>query len=268
MQTEIDLKFTDDCATLCLVSQQGKPPTMDTLLLRRLDDVLTELESRRPAAVVVRSASEKFFCVGADLKVVRDMDAENIVPWVLQGHRILNRLEDLPFPVIAEVHGYALGGGLELALACDWIVTSHSARFGQTEGRLGLIPGWGGSHRLVERIGKSAAKRLFACGDLLDGASACNIGLAAFAGDPAEVSAELSRMLAAIRSNSALSITLFKTIVQGHDRPTRDANAAHEAHLSRQCMMSRDTATRIQDFFANRAAKQRPSTSPSKAPQA
>ena len=134
-----------EVATLHLVPPEGKPPTMDQDVLTMLGNVISELENAAPRLLIVRSRSSRFFCVGANIAVLKETNADTIIPWVKLGNEVLNRLEDLPYPVIAVVEGYAMGGGLELAMACDLIFAADSARFAQSEAGLGFIPGWGGA---------------------------------------------------------------------------------------------------------------------------
>ena len=93
-------------------------------------------------AVVLKSDSPKSFVVGANINVLKTLDADNIQDWVKNGHRIFRRLQELPVPVIAKVEKFALGGGLELAMSCDMIIASEEARFAQPEAGLGVMPGW------------------------------------------------------------------------------------------------------------------------------
>ncbi len=125
----------------------------------------------------MRSTSDRFFCVGANINALNDIDENSIAPWVLKGHQVFNQIEDLAMPVIAVVEGYAMGGGLELAMACDLIFASQEAKFAQSEASLGFIPGWGGTHRLARRVGVSKAKFYFYSGKMLGAQEAKEIGL-------------------------------------------------------------------------------------------
>ena len=128
MQTHILLETINDVATLTLTPDEpGKPPTLDYAALDELEaHVATVRASAGLRAVILRSTSEKYFCVGANINVLKTLDAETIVPWVERGHAIFNALAALPLPVIARVEGFCLGGGLELAMACDLIIASRA----------------------------------------------------------------------------------------------------------------------------------------------
>ena len=127
--------------------------------------------------VIVESRSPKSFVVGANLAVLKAQDETNIGDWVKNGHRIFNQLQHLPQPVIAKVAKNALGGGLELAMACDFIIAGENARFGHPEAGLGVMPGWGGSYRLRMLVGPARAKEMIFTAQPIDAATACAWGL-------------------------------------------------------------------------------------------
>jgi enoyl-CoA hydratase len=150
--------------TLSLVpAVSGKPPTLDHAALDRLDAALAEVEAKANSIrlLFVCSAAPKYFCVGADLTALKLVSTETIGAWIDHGHRTFNRLADLPMPVVARIEGYALGGGLELALACDLIFAGETAQLGQTEAKLGFVAGWGGSWRLPRRVGVARPRNCF-----------------------------------------------------------------------------------------------------------
>ncbi len=235
-----------------LVPPEGKPPTLDETVLLSLESAIAEAGRSRAAVVILESAADKYFCVGANLKVLARTNEETIYPWVLLGHRVLNSLEDLPIPVIARVAGYAMGGGLELAMACDLIFAANNAVFGQTEARLGFIPGWGGTMRLVERVGVAQAKRLFFTGDTLSAETAVSMGLADYTGSIAEVDEEIARVAQAAAANNVNAIQTFKKILNDSRRRERDRCAATEALLSRDCVLDPDAAERLQAFLSRK----------------
>jgi enoyl-CoA hydratase len=130
-------------------------PVLDALMAR-LDDAEQDPAVR---VVVLASAAEKAFAAGADIKEMAPMGPEEARVHGARGQGLTRRIERLPLPVIAAVHGVCLGGGCEVALACDFVVASPDALFGQPEINLGVTPGWGGSQRLPRRIGAARARR-------------------------------------------------------------------------------------------------------------
>lgn len=226
------------------------------------NNVLAEVESRASdlTAVVLRSASPKFFCAGANLKVMESIDHETVVPWVHRGHGLMNRLEALPLPVIARVEGYALGGGLELAMACDLIFASENARFGQSEAKLGLVTGWGGCFRLVRRVGLARAKELCFTGRMFDGEEAVRMGVAAWHGSAAALEQHLIQFLALVAGNSRTALREMKSILATCESTSLEENAAIEANASQRCLREGDAAERLRKFFETRRPPQPPST--------
>ena len=151
---------------------------LDAATLRELARAIREL--RRDGgvrALVVTGAGDKAFSAGADIAAMAAMSAADGHAYSRLGHEVLARLETLAIPVVAAVNGVALGGGLELALACDLIVASEKARLGQPEINLGLIPGFGGTQRLVRRIGQTRARELIYLGHMVAAEEALRVGL-------------------------------------------------------------------------------------------
>ncbi|GGX92047.1 short-chain-enoyl-CoA hydratase [Litchfieldella qijiaojingensis] len=151
---------------------------LNTGLLVELDAVLAELEGRSDLrAVLITGAGEKSFVAGADIAEMRDKTPEQARQFASQALATFKRLERLPVPVVALVNGFCLGGGCELALACDWAVASDNAVFGQPEVGLGVIPGFGGTQRLPRRVGPAMALDLITTGRKIDANEALRIGL-------------------------------------------------------------------------------------------
>jgi enoyl-CoA hydratase len=127
--------------------------------------------------LVLTGAGDKAFCAGADIAAMRAMSAIEGKKWARLGQGLTAAIEELPLPVIAAVNGFALGGGLELAMACDFIVASEKARLGQPEINLGIIPGFGGTQRLARRIGAPRAREMIYGGEMIDAETARQWGL-------------------------------------------------------------------------------------------
>ncbi|RIL05799.1 MAG: crotonase, partial [Proteobacteria bacterium] len=143
-------------------------------LILHLDKLLLNQELR---AVIITGAGEKAFVAGADIHTMAQLGPRPIADYVELGQRAMRRIESFPRPVIAAVNGYALGGGLELAIACDIIIASKAAKLGQPEVNLGIIPGFGGTQRLLQRCGIGAAKRLVLSGEIIGADEAYNLGI-------------------------------------------------------------------------------------------
>jgi enoyl-CoA hydratase len=127
--------------------------------------------------VVLTGAGDKAFIAGADIAAMSDMDEQRALVFASQGHGVGEMIANLGVPVIAAVGGFALGGGCEMALACDFIYASDRARFGQPEVKLGVIPGFGGTQRLLRRIGKARALELCLTGEMIGAEEALRLGL-------------------------------------------------------------------------------------------
>ena len=152
---------------------------LDTRTLQELEKAVADLsQNREIRGVIVTGAGEKAFVAGADIAEMNGMDAEKARHFGALGQRVFDALSALPFAVVGAVNGFALGGGCELALACDFIYASENARFGLPEVSLGVIPGFGGTQRLSRLVGRARAKELIFTGDMIDAARAKEIGLA------------------------------------------------------------------------------------------
>jgi len=143
-------------------------------VLQALEDVRTDGNVR---VVVLTGAGEKAFSAGADIKTMKGFNALKARELSLMGERLCSALENLEKPVIAAINGYALGGGLEVAMSCDLRIASERARMGQTEINIGLIPGWGGTQRLTRLIGRTKAKELVFTGKMIDAKRAEQLGV-------------------------------------------------------------------------------------------
>lgn len=258
MTTSLTLEFPDSLAVLTLVPPaEGKPPTLDYALMDALESALAQIEARADTlvAVVLRSASAKFFCAGANLKVMETIGVDTLPPWIERGHRLMNRLEALPLPTVARVQGYAMGGGLELAMSCDLIFASSDARFAQSEVKLGLVTGWGGCYRLARRVGLARAKELCFTGRLIEAEEAQRLGVIDWQGPSEQLDPHLRTFVTSVGANSRRAVRETKAILASVPHTTIQENAAIEVAATRQCLTHGDTAARLQAFFAARGKK-------------
>ena len=143
-------------------------------VLHALDDAKNDENVR---VVVLTGAGQKAFSAGADIKAMIGMNALKARELSLMGEKLCLALENLEKPVIAALNGYALGGGLEVAMSCDLRIASENSRMGQTEINIGLIPGWGGTQRLTRLVGRAKAKELVLTGKIIDAKVAEQLGI-------------------------------------------------------------------------------------------
>lgn len=159
----------------------NRPKSLNALnpaTIRELKSVLEEIAARDDVGVVLLTgAGEKAFVAGADISEMRGFTAAQALEFALFGQGVLEFLERMPQPVIGVVNGYALGGGCEVAMACDMLIASENARFGQPEVTLGIIPGFGGTQRLPRLVGRNLAKELVLTGEMITAQRAYEIGL-------------------------------------------------------------------------------------------
>lgn len=255
MPTHVTLEKKEDVGYVTFACDEpGKPATLDLPTLAELAEGVAEIQANLDTlrAVILQSDSAKYFVVGADVKALQTLDAETIVPWIEQGHAVFNRLENLPLPVLARVEGYALGGGLELAMACDLIVASERARLGQPEAKLGFIAGWGGCWRLPRRVGLARAKELFFTGQIIDARRAYGIGLVDFVGDEAEIDSYFETFFQSVRECSPLALAQMKKLVDHSPQMSAEDSWVQEAVASTICLSSGDTKDRVARFLASR----------------
>ena len=262
MTTTVQIDFRGNIATLTLANTESrKPATLDEATLTEIAARLEEFEAwRMQSAVtpllVVRSAHERYFVVGADIAALERLDASSMSAWVELGHRVFQALEAVAAPTLALVQGFALGGGLELAMACDFIWATTNAQFGQPEVTLGLPPGWGATLRLPRRIGMARAKEMLLSACMVDATHALAWGLADRVGELDELEVAVARLAAAIAECSAGAVAATKQLVQANYGEAVDHTLTAEAAASVACMAQDDARDRIDAFLASRRPSQ------------
>ena len=196
----------------------NRPEALNALS-RELNEQLRALAGdlaadRTVRAVVITGAGEKSFCAGADLRERKGVTAEETGPYVNAISGAINAIAALEAPTLALVNGYAFGGGLERALACDFRIASDNARFGLTEVRLGIMPGAGGTQRLPRLIGVARAKELILLGRRIDAARALEIGLVLEVVALDELRAAADRLLGELAGCAPISVSKAKEAIE------------------------------------------------------
>jgi enoyl-CoA hydratase len=210
----------------------NRPEVLNALDRATLKALLASLERLGTVAelrAVLVTGAGRAFAAGADIAEMSALDPAAAEAFSREGHRALAALEALPVPTIAAVNGYALGGGCELACACDWIYASRSARFGQPEVKLGLIPGFGATSRLVRRVGVAWAKELILTGEPIDAEAALRIGLVNRLFDAEQLLEAAEAAAASVARRGPRAVALAKRVMhEGQDADGRVASVLEQ----------------------------------------
>ena len=225
-----DTLLVDDPAPGVRLVTVNRPKALNALapevvreLLQAVADAAGDSTVR---ALLITGAGDKAFVAGADIAAMKAMSALEGRGFAVQGHALMRTIEMAPFPAIALVNGYALGGGCELALACDFIVASERAVFGQPEVNLGIVPGFGGTQRLTRAVGKGMAIELCTSGRQVKADEALRIGLANHVVAPDQLLAKGLELAGIIAQKAPVAVKLAKHLIQrGQDMDLANANA-------------------------------------------
>lgn len=226
---------------------------LNSAVLAELGTVLDELECRDDLrAVLITGDGEKAFVAGADIAEMRDKTPEQARTFAGQALRTIKRLETLPVPVVALVNGFCLGGGCELALACDWAVASDNAIFGQPEVGLGVIPGFGGTQRLPRRVGPAMAIDLVTTGRKIDAAEALRIGLVNRVMPQTELEAYAEELTKQLSGNGPEAVRGAKQAVHDGLDQDLDSALALETSLFALCFAGEEQTEGMSAFIEKR----------------
>lgn len=237
----------------------NRPAVLNALsaeLIGELLGALTELEAEPELrAVILTGSGEKAFAAGADIAEFKAIaSAVDGARLARRGQELMQRIAGLRVPVIAAVNGFALGGGCELAMACDIRIASENAKFGQPEVNLGLIPGYGGTQRTARLLGTGAAMYLCLTGEMIDAAEALRIGLVQKVVPLAGLLDEAKRVAGLIATKAPLAISATKmAILDGADVSLREGLAIEALHFGAVCN-SADFVEGVDAFLGKRKA--------------
>jgi enoyl-CoA hydratase len=212
--------------------------------------------SRNPdiRVAVLTGAGTKAFVAGADISVMRDMSSTQARDLALQAHRIYASIEQSPKPFIAAVNGYALGGGCELAMACDLRIASANAKFGQPEVNIGILPGFGGTQRLPRLVGKGLALEIILSGEMIDAVEALRIGLVNRIVPQTGLLDEARQLARKIASKGLVAVRLCKEAVGNGLQMDLARACAYEAELFAYSFSTADQKEGMAAFLEKRPA--------------
>jgi len=246
----------DGAVAVVTIAREAQLNALSSQVLAELTQVAGELEvSDEVRVVVLTGAGEKAFVAGADIAEMADLSPTQADAFSEMGGNLARSIETSQKPWIAAVNGFALGGGCELALACDFVYASDRARLGQPEVKLGVIPGFGGTQRLARRVGVAKAKELCMVGDPVDAAEALRIGLVDKVVPAAELMAAVKKTAAKIAANGPLAVAEVKRLVHLGQSMPLDASLALEQRTFGLLFATADQREGMAAFLAKRAAK-------------
>lgn len=235
----------------------NRPKALNALnseTLRDLDLAITNVENDTNVyCVILTGAGEKSFVAGADIAEMKDLDSKAGEEFGLLGNRVFRRLENLDKPVIAAISGFALGGGCELAMACDIRIASEKARFAQPETGLGITPGFGGTQRLPRIVGLGKAKELIYTCAMVNAEEALRIGLVNKVVPIENLMEEAKKMATAICANAPIAVKLCKDAINRGMQVNIDEAIEIEAEDFGKCFDSEDQVEGMAAFLERRA---------------
>lgn len=203
--------------------------------------------------VVFRGAGDRAFVAGADIHEMKDLSPYELYRFMQRGHQVFNGVARFPKPTVAAIQGFCLGGGLELALACDVRVGVPEARFGFPEIKLGIIPGWGGTKRLAEAVGAARARELIMTGRMIDGETALQMGIVQrLAPSRDELDGAVRALAEELAAYSPVTLQLLKGALDEAPRLTWEGLAEMEARTNAVCVSTEDGREGLAAFVEKR----------------
>ncbi len=235
----------------------SRPEALNALnkqVLLDLEVLLEHLAERGDLrALLLTGDGDKAFVAGADIKEMESLSSEQARNMAVYGQSLLQKIEDLPCPVICVMNGFALGGGLELALACDFIIASNRAKWGLPEVTLGLIPGYGGTQRLSRNLGRALARRVALSGELFSAQQGYEWGLFAQIVESSELMASALKLAETLAQRAPLAVAWVKKAVNHGADLTLAEGLKVEAELFARTFATQDHNEGIQAFVEKRA---------------
>lgn len=240
-------ELKDNIAVLTI----SAPKSLNALNSTILGEIGNYLENidKSVRCLIINGDGEKSFVAGADISEMANLNAAEGEAFGKRGADVFRKIETLPIPVIAAVNGFALGGGCELAMACDIRICSSNARFGQPEVGLGIIPGFSGTLRLAKLIGMGMAKQLIFTGRNIKADEALRIGLVNAVCEPADLMAEAMKIAASICANAPIAVAYAKECINAEWDLPADEAIAYESRLFGQCFATQDQKTGMKAFL-------------------
>lgn len=248
-QSYIKVGMPRDGIRLLTINKPQSLNALDSEVLRELGSVVAETAADESIRVLIITGEGRAFVAGADISEMVSKDPMQGLAFGKSGAEVFRAIEQLPIPVIAAVNGFALGGGCELAMACDLRIASSKAKFGQPEVGLGIIPGFSGTQRLPRLVGPAKAKELVYTGEVIRADEALRIGLVNKVVEPEALMDEALALAEKIAAQAPVAVQLAKKAIDTGLQADIDTGVAIENDLFALCFSTRDQKVRMEAFL-------------------
>lgn len=250
-------KKTETGVWLLTINRPESLNALNSVVLGELTEAvqkISEMPFSEARALIITGAGEKSFVAGADIKEINELNHETALAFAVRGQAVFHKLSTLKIPVVAAVNGFALGGGCELALGCDFIYAAENAKFGLPETSLGLIPGFAGTVQMARAVGPRKARELTFTGGMITANEALTAGLVNKVVPAAELIPTVLKTLEAILAKAPLAVAAAKTSInQAWDMEVEQANT-NEANIFANLFKSQDVKEGTAAFIEKRKA--------------
>jgi enoyl-CoA hydratase len=250
----IKVEIAGHLATLT-ISREKALNALSNEVIAELTHAAKALDETADVRVVVLTGAGKAFVAGADISEMQELPPAKAQAFAEQGGKLGETIESSAKIWIAAVNGFALGGGCELALACDFIYASEKAKFGQPEVKLGVIPGFGGTQRLARRVGVAKTKELCVTGDIIDAGEALRIGLADAVYAAEMLMVKVAELAGRIAANGPLAVAAAKRVIHQGQSMTLEESLALEQRAFGELYATADQREGMAAFLGKRAAR-------------
>lgn len=240
------------------IIKMNRPSAMNALnkeTLEELDKVIDYIQERDEIYSVIITGEGKAFVAGADIAQMKDMGLIEGKNFGKLGNKVFRKIEEMTKPTIAAINGFALGGGCELAMACDLRIASEKAKFGQPEVGLGITPGFGGTQRLARIVGIPKAKEMIYTGKIINSQQAFNIGLVNHVVDSNDLIKEAKSMANSIANNAPIAVRFAKEAINKGIETDIETGISYETEVFGSCFATQDQKEGMQAFIEKRSEK-------------
>ena len=250
----IRYEITENKIAIVTISRPEALNALNTQVIEELEQTVDMIEKNSDLSAMILTGEGRSFVAGADIGEQYPLDLSQGRKWGQRGSAVMRRIEKLEIPTIAAVNGFALGGGCEIAMACDIILASEKAKFGQPEVGLGITPGFSGTQRLPRRVGAAMAKELIFSGKMIGAGEAERIGLANHVYPADELMNKAMEMAESFAKNAQIAVRYSKACIDRGMETGIDEGIAMENELFAMCFATRDQKEGMKAFLEKRPA--------------